>query len=67
MAEMIPGIREFHVSLRVADLPASTRFYTAFFGCPPKDETARYSTFILPDLALNFVLLINDKGERLDT
>ncbi len=67
MTAMIPSIREFHLSLRVADLDTSTRFYEAFFGVCAKDRTARYSTFIVPDLALNFVLLVNDKGAALDT
>ncbi|OZB50715.1 MAG: glyoxalase, partial [Thiomonas sp. 15-63-373] len=38
-----PAAHEFHMSLRVADLARSTAFYTAFFGLPPKDRTARYS------------------------
>lgn len=67
MTAMIPLAREFHISLRVTDLAASTRFYEAFFGTAPKDRTARYSTFIVPELALNFVLLVNDKGDALDT
>ena len=67
MTALVPAAREFHLSLRVADLDASTQFYTAFFGNPPKERTARYTTFIVPDLALNFVLLVNDKGAPLDT
>jgi catechol 2,3-dioxygenase-like lactoylglutathione lyase family enzyme len=67
MTALIPEFREFHISLRVADLDASARFYTDFFGVPPKERTARYATFIVPELALNFVLLVNDKGAPLDT
>jgi catechol 2,3-dioxygenase-like lactoylglutathione lyase family enzyme len=66
MTEMIPAAQEFHLSLRVTDLDASTAFYTAFFGVAPKERTARYSTFIVPDLKLNFVLLVNDRGTALD-
>lgn len=62
-----PPAQDFHMSLRVADLDRSTAFYTAFFGLPPKDSTARYSTFIVPHLHLNLVLLVNDRGEALDT
>ncbi len=62
-----PPAEEFHLSLRVADLERSTAFYTAFFGVPPKDRTARYSTFIVPQMRLNLVLLVNDRGEALDT
>ena len=36
-----PAAHEFHMSLRVADLAASTAFYTSFLGTAPKDATAR--------------------------
>ena len=62
-----PAAGEFHLSLRVADLGRSTRFYSAFLGVSPKDSTARYSTFIVPHLRLNLVLLVNDRDEALDT
>lgn len=62
-----PSAHEFHLSLRVADLEHSTSFYTAFFGVEPKDHTARFSTFIVPHLHLNLVILVNDRGEALDT
>ena len=58
---------EFHVSIRVAKLEESTRFYTAFFGTEPKDQTSRFSTFIIPHLKLNLVLLVNDSEKVLDT
>jgi catechol 2,3-dioxygenase-like lactoylglutathione lyase family enzyme len=64
---MIPDATEFHVSLRVHDLAVSTEFYTKFFGVLPKDILPRYTTFIVPHLRLNFVIVINDKGEKLDT
>ncbi|MGC8698045.1 MAG: VOC family protein [Halothiobacillus sp.] len=67
MTAMIAEPREFHMSLRVADLGASTLFYETLFGVPPREMTARYTTFIVPHLALNLVLLVNDKGEALDT
>ena len=62
-----PPAQEFHLSLRVADLTQSTAFYTAMLGIGPKDATARYSTFVVPHLNLNLVLLVNDRGEPLDT
>jgi catechol 2,3-dioxygenase-like lactoylglutathione lyase family enzyme len=62
-----PPAQEFHLSLRVADLAASTAFYGAFFNTPPKDTTARYSTFVVPHLHLNLVLLVNDSQQPLDT
>jgi catechol 2,3-dioxygenase-like lactoylglutathione lyase family enzyme len=43
---MIPAAAEFHLSTRVADLDASTAYYTAFLGVAPKDRTARYATFV---------------------
>ncbi|MEW6612824.1 MAG: VOC family protein [Pseudomonadota bacterium] len=64
---LVPAAAEFHLSLRVVDLASSTAFYTAFLGVEPKDRTARYSTFIAPALRLNLVLLVNDRGEALDT
>jgi len=64
---LAPTAREFHLSLRVADLGESVEFYTRFFGLAPRERTARYATFIVPDLALNFVLLVNDRGAPLDT
>jgi len=67
MDNMIPKTEEFHMSIRVADLAISTDFYTRFFGVEPKDKTARYSTFIVPRLRLNFVILVNDRGTELDT
>ncbi|MBV1703000.1 MAG: VOC family protein [Hyphomicrobiales bacterium] len=64
---MVPQSTEMHVSLRVHDLAVSTEFYTKFFGVLPKDILPRYTTFIVPHLNLNFVIVINDKGEKLDT
>jgi catechol 2,3-dioxygenase-like lactoylglutathione lyase family enzyme len=62
-----PTAHEFHMSLRVVDLDLSTAFYSAFLGTLPKDRSARYSTFIVPHLHLNLVLLVNDRGSELDT
>lgn len=63
---MIASPSEFHISIRVADLGESTAFYTAFLGVAPKDSTARFSTFVVPALRLNLVLLVNDSGKALD-
>ena len=64
---IFPVAQEFHISLRVADLDQSTAFYSSLFGMAPKDRTARFTTFIVPHLCLNMVLLVNDRGETLDT
>lgn len=64
---MVVSPSEFHVSFRVSDLAASTAFYAAFLGVEPKDTTARFSTFLVPSLNLNLVLLVNDSDEPLDT
>lgn len=49
-----PKATEFHASLRVRDLAASTRFYGWLLNTWPKDWTHRFATFIRPDLGLNF-------------
>ncbi|WP_198021866.1 VOC family protein [Algiphilus aromaticivorans] len=55
-----PVSSEFHGSIRVADLPASVRFYAWLLNVWPKEWTHRYAIFIRPDLGLNFVLLVSD-------
>lgn len=55
-----PQAQEFHASIRVSDLPGSTRFYAWLLGTWPKDWTHRFATFIRPDLNLNLVLLVAD-------
>lgn len=55
-----PQAREFHTSIRVADLTRSTRFYAWLLAAWPKEWTHRYATFIREDLCLNFVLLVSD-------
>jgi arsenate reductase (thioredoxin) len=55
-----PAATEFHASIRVRDLAASTRFYGWLLNTWPKEWTHRYATFIRPDLGLNFVLVVAD-------
>ena len=55
-----PKGTEFHASLRVRDLAASTRFYGWLLNAWPREWTHRYATFIRPDLNLNFVLMVAD-------
>lgn len=55
-----PAGTEFHASLRVRDLAASTRFYAWLLNGWPKEWTHRYATFIRPDLNLNFVIMVSD-------
>lgn len=55
-----PQSQEFHGSIRVSDLPNSTRFYSWLLDVKPKEWTHRFTTFIRPDLNLNFVLLVSD-------
>ncbi|TDU32192.1 thioredoxin type arsenate reductase [Panacagrimonas perspica] len=59
-----PEGREWHSSIRVADLARSARFYAWLLGIWPKEWTHRYATFIRADLNLNFVLVVSD-GEEL--
>lgn len=46
---------EFHGSLRVQDLAASTRFYAWLLNIWPKEWTHRYATFIRPDLGSGLI------------
>lgn len=62
-APLSPLAHEFHLSLRVADLAASSAFYRWLLGVEPKDTTARYTTFLSPALHLNLVLLVADGRE----
>ena len=55
-----PAAAEFHASLRVQDLPRSVAFYAWLLDTWPREWTHRYATFIRPDLALNFVLMVAD-------
>lgn len=64
---MIVSPTEFHMSIRVSDLEESTVFYTRFLDTEPKDRTPRFSTFVVPALNLNLVLLVNDSDKPLDT
>jgi len=58
-----PSPREFHVSIRVPDLPAAARFYSWLLGVSPKEWTHRYVTFVSEPLRTNFVLLVADGAE----
>jgi len=55
-----PQGTEFHASIRVRDLAASTRFYGWLLNTWPKEWTHRYATYLRPDLGLNFVLVVAD-------
>jgi arsenate reductase len=56
-----PASLEFHGSIRVNSLPESVRFYAWLFDTWPKEWTHRYATFILPDIGVNFVLVVADE------
>ena len=58
-----PAPEEFHASVRVRDLPRSTRFYAWLLGAPPKEWTHRYATFVSPALRTNFVVVVADGKE----
>jgi protein-tyrosine-phosphatase/catechol 2,3-dioxygenase-like lactoylglutathione lyase family enzyme len=51
---------EHHLSLRSRDVPRSVRFYAWLLGVEPKEWTHRYATFVSAQLALNFVVLVDD-------
>lgn len=56
-----PTSLEFHGSIRVNSLPKSVRFYAWLFDTWPKEWTHRYATFILPQIGVNFVLVVADE------
>ncbi len=58
-----PKAMEFHSSIRVHDLARSARFYAWLFGVEPREWTHRYVIFIVPELRLNFVVLVADGKE----
>lgn len=58
-----PLASEFHASLRVAELSRSVAFYAWLLNGWPREWTHRYATFVRPELALNFVLLVADGKE----
>jgi protein-tyrosine-phosphatase len=58
-----PAPIEFHASVRVTNLAASTRFYAWLLGAEPKEWTHRYATFVHPGLRTNFVLVVSDGKE----
>ena len=47
-------MKRFHINLRVADLEASTRFYTEMFGAAPSVSEADYRKWMLDDPYINF-------------
>lgn len=65
LLDVPPGPRatEFHASVRVSDLAKSARFYAWLLGDAPKEWTHRYATFVRPDLATNFVVVVSDGVE----
>jgi protein-tyrosine-phosphatase/catechol 2,3-dioxygenase-like lactoylglutathione lyase family enzyme len=58
-----PAPIEFHASVRVRDLAASTRFYAWLLGVRPREWTHRYSTFAGGPLTTNFVVVVADGKE----
>ncbi|MEO0871398.1 MAG: VOC family protein, partial [Pseudomonadota bacterium] len=47
-------MKRFHINLRVADLEASTRFYTEMFGEEPTVNEDDYRKWMLDDPFINF-------------
>jgi len=57
---------ELHLTLRVANLEESVRFYAWLFATWPKQWSHQHAIFHCPDLRLNFVLVVaSDDGRRL--
>ena len=53
-------MKRFHVHVGVADLAASTRFYTAMFGIQPTVKKTDYAKWMLDDPRINFA--ISERG-----
>ena len=53
-------MKRFHVRVGVADLAASTRFYTAMFGIQPTVKKTDYAKWMLDDPRINFA--ISERG-----
>lgn len=49
-------MKRFHVHVTVADIAASTRFYSALFGATPSVEKADYAKWMLEDPRVNFAI-----------
>ncbi|GAA4035523.1 VOC family protein [Parerythrobacter jejuensis] len=47
-------MKRFHLNLRVEDLAASEKFYTAFFGQAPTVDRSDYKKWMLDDPFINF-------------
>ena len=47
-------MKRFHVNVRVADLEASTRFYSEIFGAEPTVSKDDYRKWMLDDPRINF-------------
>lgn len=49
-------MNRFHVHLNVADVQASTRFYSELFGAPPTVVKPDYAKWMLEDPRINFAI-----------
>ncbi|MEO0590222.1 MAG: VOC family protein [Pseudomonadota bacterium] len=58
-------MKRFHINLRVADLEASTRFYTEMFGAEPSVSEADYRKWMLDDPFINFSIEPQMNGTQL--
>lgn len=57
-----PAAEELHLTLRVADLEASVRFYSWLLGRWPAQWSDRHAVYLCPNLHLNFVLVVAETG-----
>lgn len=57
------SISRIQLALNVADLEASTRFYSKLFGVEPHKERPGYANFVVADPPLKLVLFENPEAE----
>ena len=59
-------MKRIHIGLRVDDIAASTRFYSALFGVEPSVEKHDYAKWMLDDPRVNFSISTNcDTGDKI--
>lgn len=59
-------MKRMHIHLRVDDLSANIRFYSALFDCDPSVIHADYAKWMLEDPKVNFAISSKGGGQGLD-
>lgn len=59
-------MKRLHVNVAVADLDASTRFYTSLFGSEPAVRKSDYAKWLLDDPRVNFAITAHGTKKGVD-